>query len=242
MHYHIPMEIADPQALRYSLKYSGHPAGAQTLSMMPVAGGSRLVLEAQVELPLPKTRQRWESDIDEDGLPRRYLERVEGGGNRLLQMEFSKSDGLVVVSQGKEDVAVPYLAEMYDPLSLLLAVTQLELEVGEVEMFPMVGGRAYAERLPDQTVALPYGEQLLRVYRLRPGLSLIYLDADSYPVRLTQKVGEHVFEAELQKIERIDSLPPSRSNRGEEPKSERTERPERGDGGNRRRRRRRRYN
>lgn len=239
------MEVVDPQALRYSLKYSGHPAGAQTLSMMPMPSGSRLVLEAQVDLPLPKTRQRWESDIDEDGLPRRYLERVEGGGNRLLEMEFSKSDGLVVVSQGKEDVAIPYLAEMHDPLSLLLAVTQLELEIGQVEMFPMVGGRAYAERLPDQTIALPYGEQLVRVYRLRPGLSLIYLDADSYPVRLTQKVGDHVFEAELQKVERIDSLPsPTRSERrGEaELKSERSEKGERGDGGNRRRRRRRRYN
>ena len=239
------MEVVDPQALRYSLKYSGHPAGAQTLSMMPVANGSRLVLEAQVDLPLPKTRQRWESDIDEEGLPRRYLERVEGGGNRLLEMEFSKSDGLVVVSQGKEDVAIPYLAEMYDPLSLLLAVTQLELELGEVEMFPMVGGRAYAERLPDQTIALPYGEQLVRVYRLRPGLSLIYLDADNYPVRLTQKVGDHVFEAELQKVERIDSLPPpSRSERRSEAES-RPERPEKGEregGGNRRRRRRRRYN
>jgi hypothetical protein len=235
------MEVLDPQALRYSLKYSGHPAGTQTLSMMPVAKGSRLVLEAQVDMPSPKTRQRWESDIGEDGLPRRYLERVEGGGNRLLEMTFSKSDGLVLVSQGKEDVAVPYLAEMYDPLSLLLAVTQLELEPGEVEMFPMVGGRAYAERLPDQTIALPYGEQLVRVYRLRPGLSLIYLDADNYPVRLTQKVGDQVFEAELQKVERIDGLPsPIRSERrGSESKNERSEKPERGDSGSRRRRRRR---
>lgn len=203
------MDTAIPQSLRYTLKYAGHPAGEQRLTLEPRRDGLRLTLEANVELPLPKTRQRWESEVDHEGLPRRYRERVEGGGSRVMEVEFSREDGLVTVSQGKDDFAIPYLAQMYDPLSLILAVGELKLEVGEVERFALVGGRAYAERLPDQSVeVVSSGEKLernVRVYRLRPGLSLLYFDEEDYPVRLTQKVGEHVFEAELIQVQRLEA-------------------------------------
>lgn len=247
------MDLATAQQLRYSLKYAGHSAGEQRITLEPRRDGTRLTLEASVDLPLPKTRQRWESDIDSEGLPRRYRERVEGGGTRVMDVEFSREDGLVTVSQGKEDFAIPYLAEMYDPLSLIWAVGDLELGVGEVEVFAMVGGRAYAERLPDQNLLLPWsdGEQPVRVYRLRPGLSLLYFDADGYPVKLTQKIGEHIFEAELMQVQRIEA-----NQRPERPAERQPERQTQGrsrvvsgepapksDGdSSRRRRRRRRYN
>ncbi|WP_366914759.1 DUF3108 domain-containing protein [uncultured Meiothermus sp.] len=203
------MDIALAQSLRYSLKYAGHPAGEQRLTLEPRRDGLRLTLEASVELPLPKTRQRWESEVDREGLPHRYRERVEGGGARVMEVEFSREDGLVTVSLGKDDFATPYLAQMHDPLSLILAVGRLKLEVGEVEKFALVGGRAYAERLPDQSVEVVSSgesiEQSVRVYRLRPGLSLLYFDKEGYPVRLTQKVGEHVFEAELVQVQRLEA-------------------------------------
>lgn len=245
------MDTATPQSLRYTLKYAGHAAGEQRLLLEPRRDGLKLTLEAQVELPLPKTRQRWESEMDSEGLPRKYRERVEGNGARVMEVEFSKEDGLVTVSQGKEDFAIPYLAEMHDPLSLILAMGELQMEVGEVEMFPMVGGRAYAERMPDQALKLPWREeeQNVRVYRLRPGLSLLYFDPEGYPVRLTQKVGEHIFEAELQQVQRLERgkerethFEPERPERrivaGEPPK----ERQPQENRDNRRRRRRRRYN
>lgn len=246
------MNIATPQSLRYSLKYAGHAAGEQRLLLEPRRDGLKVTLEAQVELPLPKTRQRWESEMDALGLPRKYRERVEGNGARLMEVEFSREDGLVTVSQGKEDFAIPYLAEMHDPLSLILAVGALELEVGQVKTFAMVGGRAYAERMPDQTLKLLGEEEKpVRVYRLRPGLSLLYFDAEDYPVRLTQKVGEHVFEAELTQVQRLE-----RGSKGQEPRVEPQERSERRivageppkerqpqeNRDNRRRRRRRKYN
>ncbi len=201
------MDTAVPHSLRYNLKYAGHPAGEQHLTLEPRRDGLRLTLEANVELPLPKTRQRWESEVDHEGLPRRYRERVEGNGARVMEVEFSCEDGLVTVSQGKDDFAIPYLAQMYDPLSLILAVGRLNLEVGGVEKFALVGGRAYVERLPDQNLEVVSSgkkvERSVRVYRLRPGLSLLYFDEDGYPVRLTQKVGEHVFEAELVQVQRL---------------------------------------
>ncbi|WP_412917868.1 DUF3108 domain-containing protein [Meiothermus sp.] len=203
------MDWAIPQSLRYSLRYAGHPAGEQRLTLEPRRDGLRLTLEASVELPPPKTRQRWESELDRTGLPRRYRERVEGNGQRVMEVEFSREDGLVTVSQGKDDLAIPYLAEMHDPLSLILAVGRLDLEVGGVQKFALVGGRAYAERLPDQSLEVPGSgekqERRVRVFRLRPGLSLLYFDEGGYPVRLTQKVGEHVFEAELVQVERLEA-------------------------------------
>jgi len=211
------MEMTAAQSLRYKLTYAGHAAGEQRLLLEPRSGGVRLTLEAQVELPLPKTRQRWESELDAEGLPRRYRERVEGGGTRVMEVEFSREDGLVTVSQGKEDLAIPYLSEMHDPLSLILAIGELDLEVGEVETFQLVGGRAYVERLPDQSLkqAGDAEEKPVRVYRLRPGLSLLYFDEKDYPVRLTQKVGEHVFEAELVEVQRLESGARAEKGRGE---------------------------
>ncbi|MBO1435974.1 DUF3108 domain-containing protein [Meiothermus sp. CFH 77666] len=266
------MDWAIPQSLRYSLRYAGHSAGEQRLTVEPRRDGLRLTLEANVELPPPKTRQRWESEVDREGLPRRYRERVEGNGARVMEVDFSREDGLVTVSQGRDDFAIPYLADMYDPLSLILAVGRLNLEVGGVEKFALVGGRAYVERLPDQALEVDTGGEKtlrnMRVYRLRPGLSLLYFDEDGYPVRLTQKVGEHVFEAELVQVERLEagqrlqplerrSEPGSRANAQRNAGRPRVAAPEpgkprvvageppkerEGESSNRRRRRRRRYN
>ncbi len=225
------MDLAVAQLLRYSLRYGGHPAGEQRLSLEPYPGGLHLTLEAQVELPLPKTRQRWESELDLKGLPRRYRERVEGNGARVMEVVFSREDGLVMVSQGKEDLALPYLEDMYDPLSLIFAVGRLGLEVGEAARLALVGGRAYVERLPDQRLEVGQEEKTLRVYRLRPGLSLLFFDPEGYPVRLTQKVGEHIFEAELVAVEELAA---QRRVVAGEPAKEKS-------AANRRRRRRRRY-
>jgi hypothetical protein len=220
------MDLATPQSLRFVLRYAGQPAGEQRLTLEPMGRGSRLVLEAQVDLPPPRTKHRWESDLDPRGFPRRYVERVEGNGGGVMEVDFSREDGLVVVSQGKDDFAIPYVADLHDPLSLVVAVSRLELEVGGVVQFGLVGGRAYVERLADQTLGLPWGETPVRVYRLRPGLSLLYFDLEGNPVRLTQKVGDHVFEAELMAVEAVQ--PKAREREGQP-------------GRNRRRRRRRRF-
>ncbi|PZA07834.1 MULTISPECIES: DUF3108 domain-containing protein [unclassified Meiothermus] len=212
--------VVIPQTLRYSLRFAGQAAGEQRLTLEPLRSGSRLILEATVELPSarfgePHTRQRWESELDPTGYPRRYRERVEGREARVMEVQFLRDEGLVVVSQGKEDLAIPYVSELHDPLSLILAVARLEIAPGEVRRYGMVGGRVYVERLADQTLELPWGQTSARVFRLRPGLSLLYYDADGYPVRMTQKVGDHVFEAQLLQVQRER---PSQPENQEEPR------------------------
>lgn len=227
--------VVIPQTLRYNLRFAGQAAGEQRITLEPLRSGSRLTLEATVELPSarfgePRTRQRWESELDSTGYPRRYRERVEGREARVMEVEFLRDEGLVVVSQGKEDLAIPYVSELHDPLSLILAVARLELDLGEVKRYGMVGGRVYVERLADQTLELPWGPTPVRVFRLRPGLTLLYYDADGYPVRLTQKVGDHVFEAQLLQVQRQESQRGAQQNQPQ---------PENREGSRQRRRRRR---
>lgn len=202
----------------YQLSFAGQPAGSQKLRVEPLRKGARLLLEAQVEQPTPKTRQRWESIVTDEGHSRRYIERVEGREVRQMEMEFLAREGVVTVSQGKEDFALPYLTALYDPLALLLAVCRSEMAIGQAQRFEMVGGRAYVERLANQALVHQGQESEVRVFRLRPGMSLVFLSGEGVPLKLSQKVGDRVFEATLAKVEQDNPKNPP-------PK------PERSDGG-----------
>ena len=179
-----------PTRLRYQLKYAGRPAGEETLTLEKKGEGYRMRLVADVALPLPKTHQEWESVMDERGIPLRYVERVEGRGTRVFDLEFLRDEGVVV---GK-DLVLPYVVDYHDPLSLILALSRAE---DEVVTLPMVGGRVHATRLPDTELAFPWGKVPAKVYRLRPGVSYIYFDREGRPLKFLQRVGQHVFEAVL---------------------------------------------
>jgi len=182
--------VRAPTRLRYRLSYAGRPAGEETLVFEPHHGGYRMRLTADVLLPLPKTHQEWESLMDERGVPLRYIERVEGRGTRVFDLEFLRNEGVVV---GK-DLVLPYVVDYHDPLSLILALSRFP---GQTLTLPMVGGRVHATRLPDEELSFPWGKVPTRVFRLRPGLSLIYYDSAGRPVKFVQKLGQHLFEAVL---------------------------------------------
>ena len=205
------MTVDPTRILHYQLSFAGQPAGSQKLRVEPGRRGLRLLLEAQVDLPAPRTRQRWESQLGEEGSSRRYLERIEGRDARSLEMEFLPREGVVTVSQGRESFSIPYLTPLYDPLARLWAGCGLEMGVGEARRFEMVGGRAYVERIPDQELLLQGQAQPVRVFRLRPGISLVHVDSAGIPVRLSQKVGDKVFEANLIRLDREEARSEARS-------------------------------
>ena len=179
-----------PTRLRYQLKYAGMPAGEETLTFEKKGEGFRMRLVADVALPLPKTRQEWESVMDARGIPLRYVERVEGRGTRVFDLEFLRDEGVVV---GK-DLVLPYVVDYHDPLSVILKLSKSE---EAVLTLPLVGGRVHASRLPDTELAFPWGKVPVKVYRLRPGVSYVYYDREGRPVKFVQKLGQHVFEAVL---------------------------------------------
>ncbi|WP_298630370.1 hypothetical protein [uncultured Thermus sp.] len=185
-----------PAIYVYRYFFAGEEAGEGRLEVRPLEGGVKATLTAEVNLPLPKTRQRWQTETDAEGFSRYFAERVEGRESRVFTVERLEEDGVVLVSQGKESLAFPFVAPYHDPLSLLLALPGLALEPGDVARFPMPGGRVYVERLSDLEVE----GRRRRHYRLRPGLTLVQLE-EGLPVRIAQQVGDHVFEGVLEGVE-----------------------------------------
>ena len=184
------------EVYRYAYHYAGRPVGEGRLEVERRRGGVRASLQAEFLPPLPPGRQRWQTELDAEGFSLRFQERVEGKEVRVFAVERLEEEGVVLVSQGKESLAYPYLAPYHDPLSLFLALPGLALEPGEVVRFPMPGGRVYVERLPDVQVE----GKARRQYRLRPGLSLVQVE-EGRLVRVAQQVGRHVFEAVLLEAE-----------------------------------------
>ncbi|MFN4072121.1 MAG: hypothetical protein ACK4G4_01680 [Thermus sp.] len=187
-----------PAVYVYRYFFAGEEAGEGRLEVHPQPLGVKATLTAEVNLPLPKTRQRWQTETDAEGFSLYFAERVEGRESRVFTVERLEEEGVVLVSQGKESVALPFVAPYHDPLSLLLALPRLVLEPGEVARFPMPGGRVYVERLADLEVK----GRMRRHYRLRPGLTLVELE-EGLPVRMAQQVQDHVFEAVLQGVEEV---------------------------------------
>ncbi|WP_457637171.1 DUF3108 domain-containing protein [Oceanithermus sp.] len=185
-----------PVLLKYKLSYAGRDAGQEQLRYERSQRGQRLTLTAEVALPLPRTKQRWVSEMDERGIPLKFSERVEGRQNRVYEIEFLREDG-VIVTRGQPEFLLPYTTDYHDPLSLILALSQAR---EEVVTLPLVGGRVHAERLGEQPLEMPWGTVPATAWRLRPGVSLIYFDPEGYPLKFSQQVGGHVFEADLQEV------------------------------------------
>ncbi|WP_038068740.1 hypothetical protein [Thermus scotoductus] len=186
-----------PAVYVYRYFFAGEEAGEGRLEVRPQPeGGMKATLTAEVNLPLPKTRQRWQTETDAEGFSLYFAERVEGRESRVFTVERLEEEGVVLVTQGKESVAFPLLSPYHDPLSLILALPRLDLAPGEVVRFAMPGGRVYVERLPDLEVE----GRLRRHLRLRPGLTLVQVE-EGLPVRMAQQVGDHVFEAVLEGVE-----------------------------------------
>jgi hypothetical protein len=66
----------------------------------------------------------------------------------------------------------------------------------------MVGGTVLVTRLEDETVDSPWGPLSSRVYYLRPGVSLVYVEADAPHriLKLTQSLGKYALEALLSRV------------------------------------------
>lgn len=186
-----------PAVYVYRYFFAGEEAGEGRLEVRPQPeGGMKATLTAEVNLPLPKTRQRWQTETDAEGFSLYFAERVEGRESRVFTVERLEEEGVVLVTQGKESVAFPLLSPYHDPLSLILALPRLDLAPGEVVRFAMPGGRVYVERLADLEVE----GRVRRHLRLRPGLTLVQVE-EGLPVRIAQQVGDHVFEAVLEGVE-----------------------------------------
>lgn len=178
-----------PGVYTYALLYRGEEAGEARLKVE----GSKASLEAQLLYPL-RVEERWRTEWDPEGFSLYFSERVEGREARLFTVERLPEEGLVLVSQGKETLALPDLTPYHDPLSLLLALPGLDLPPGGVVAFPMPGGRVYVEALE--------AEEGRRRYRLRPGLTLAEVE-EGLLVGVVQRLEGHLVEMRLKGVEAL---------------------------------------
>jgi hypothetical protein len=79
----------------------------------------------------------------------------------------------------------------------------------------MIGATVLMTRLEDETVEGPFGPALCRVYYLRPGVNLVYVEVDAPHriLKLSQSVGKYALEANLSRVTEGRALEPSRPER-----------------------------
>jgi hypothetical protein len=131
------------------------------------------------------------------GLPVSYIES-DGGSGRAFETTFDRKSGLVTVHQHRDVASVALTQDYFDPVSVLQMLRTLSLETSSLRV-PMVGGTVLIARLPDEPVQAPWGEVNAHVFYLRPGIGLVYIEADAPHriLKLGQTVGKFMLEGWL---------------------------------------------
>ena len=175
---------------KYGLSVAGRAVGEQHWSVTPdryhwitrlqtdyagsFLGGGRQI---QISRMHPKSR-----------VSASYLETGEGGGRGRTHFEttFDRSSGLVTLSQklegsrgtARDEAEIAMVQDYQDPLSLLHLLRDLDNDVRWLEV-PMVGSAAHVLRLPDTTLEHAGFALEVRVFVLRPGRSVVYIEQEA---------------------------------------------------------------
>lgn len=183
----------------YNLTLGGRPAGSQRLSTGFERGLFVMRLEAQFQGALGSHKRSQVSRLEpHTRLPAVFTENDNG---RVFEATFDRRDGLVRVRQHRDEATAALTQDYHDPVSLLQYLRELPHDVRSARV-PMIGGTVLVTRLDDETVDSPWGPRLARVYYLRPGLSLVYIemDAPQRVLKLTQGMGKLALEAHLSRV------------------------------------------
>jgi hypothetical protein len=185
-----------PEEFQFSLLYAGRMAGTERW----VSGFEKnqfvIRLETVLQSPLGNGQKRVQTSKLEPstGFPNSYQET----GDRPFETVFDRRAGLVTVKQNRDEASIALTQDYHDPVSLLQLLRELPDDV-TVARVPMVGGMALVTRLEDEMVSAPWGEVLARVYYVRPGVNLVYIEAAEpcRPLKFTQTLGKYALEAVL---------------------------------------------
>jgi hypothetical protein len=202
-----------PEEFQFSLLYAGRSAGSERWISGFEKNQFVIRLETVLQSPLGNGQKRVQTSKLEPstGFPNSYQE----SGDRPFETIFDRRAGLVTLKQNRDEASIALTQDYHDPVSLLQFLRELPDDVTVVRV-PMVGGIALVTRLEDETVLAPWGETLAKVYYVRPGVNLVYIEANfpHRPLKFTQTVGKYALEAVLSR-----TLTPQQSqNLGREPR------------------------
>ena len=195
--------VWEPEEFVFQLQYAGRPAGTiRWLSGPGSVGPDRehwlIRVETNFTGVLGAVRRVQVSKLERTtGLPVSYIES-DGGNGRAFETTFDRKSGLVTVHQHRDVASVALTQDYYDPVSVLQMLRTLSPETSSLRV-PMVGGMVLIARLPDEVVQAPWGEVNAHVFYLRPGIGLVYIEADAPHriLKLGQTVGKFMLEGWL---------------------------------------------
>jgi hypothetical protein len=213
--------VWEPEEFVFGLQYAGRPAGTiRWLSGPGSAGPDRehwlIRVETNFTGVLGAVRRVQVSKLERaTGLPVSYIES-DGGSGRAFETTFDRKTGLVTVHQHRDVASVALTQDYLDPVSVLQMLRTLSPETSSLRV-PMVGGTVLIARLPDEVVQAPWGEVNAHVFYLRPGIGLVYIEADAPHriLKLGQTVGKFMLEGWLMRSG-VPQVLPSQVERGRE--------------------------
>jgi hypothetical protein len=185
-----------PEEFQFSLHYAGRLAGTERWISGFEKNQFVIRLETVLQSPLGNGQKRVQTSKLEPstGFPNSYQE----SGDRPFETIFDRRAGLVTVKQNRDEASIALTQDYHDPVSMLQLLRELPDDI-TVARVPMVGGMALVTRLEDEYVSSPWGEVLARVYYVRPGVNLVYIEAAQpcRPLKFSQTLGKYALEAVL---------------------------------------------
>ena len=193
-----PPLAATPEDLHYTVTLDGAPAGSAHWTIGPERNATVIRRETIFSGPLGQGRKLEVSKLD-GGRPSMFTESGDGVGRGHFEVISDRRTGLLTVRQGRDEAYTALIQEVLDPLLLIQALRLTPADVRWLRV-PMVGGTILATRLPDATLEAPWGEVEARVWYVRPGVNVVYLEAEApfRPLRLTQETDLGVMEFVLE--------------------------------------------
>jgi hypothetical protein len=206
----------EPEEFVFQLQYAGRPAGTIRWITGPDREHWLIRVETNFTGVLGAVRRVQVSKLEKaTGLPVSYIES-DGGSGRAFETTFDRKSGLVTVHQHRDVASIALTQDYLDPVSVLQMLRTLSPETSSLRV-PMVGGTVLIARLPDETVQAPWGEVNAHVFYLRPGIGLVYIEADAPHriLKLGQTVGKFMLEGWLMRSG-VPQVLPSQVERGRE--------------------------
>jgi hypothetical protein len=206
----------EPEEFVFQLQYAGRPAGTIRWITGPDREHWLIRVETNFTGVLGAVRRVQVSKLERaTGLPVSYIES-DGGSGRAFETTFDRKSGLVTVHQHRDVASVALTQDYFDPVSVLQMLRNLSPETSSLRV-PMVGGTVLIARLPDEMVQAPWGEVNAHVFYLRPGIGLVYIEADAPHriLKLGQTVGKFMLEGWLMRSG-VPQVLPSQVERGRE--------------------------
>jgi Protein of unknown function (DUF3108) len=205
-----------PEEFVFGLQYAGRSAGTTRWLSGPDRNHWLIRVETNFSGILGAVRRVQVSKLElATGLPVSYIES-DGGNGRSFETTFDRKAGLVTVHQHRDVASVALTQDYLDPVSVLQMLRTLPEETSCLRI-PMVGGTVLIARLPDETVQAPWGDVNAKVYYLRPGIGLVYIESEAPHriLKLGQTVGKFMLEGWLMRAG-VPQVLPTQVERGRE--------------------------